>query len=463
MTEQVTSKPRRSLRMRLLALLLASVSGAWLVTAALSYFDARKELGKLLDAHLAQSAAMLLTQRRGAPEETGMEHAPVLHRYTVKVAFQIWEKGKILRLHSANAPDERLSQEEEGFSDVVIGEKRWRVFSAWTDDRTVLVQVAEEHYLRNEIVEDIAEHMLLPLLVTLPLLGALVWLMVTGAVRPLKRLGEDLARRAPGNLSPIDSVDAPAEISPLVDSLNFLFARVRDLMESERRFTADAAHELRTPLAGLRAQAQVAQGAANDEARRHALDQVITGCDRAARLVEQLLTLARLEPAELKERREPCDLAQVARDAVADAAPFALSRGVEIELDAPAPLSVPGTPELLRILTRNLIDNAVRYSPAQTFVGVAVSSGAGTLTVQDRGPGVPADERAKLGQRFHRVLGTGETGSGLGLSIVKRIAELHDARVEFGEGEGGTGLRVTVTFPGSAAAARIAQRAGRTP
>ena len=153
-----------------------------------------------------------------------------------------------------------------------MGGKNWRVFSAWTDDRTALVQVAEEHYLRNEIVEDIAEHMLLPLLVTLPLLGVLVWLMVTGAVRPLRRLGEDIARRAPGNLSPINSTDAPAEISPLLDSLNFLFARVSVLMESERRFTADAAHELRTPLAGLRAQAQVALAATDSGERQHALD-----------------------------------------------------------------------------------------------------------------------------------------------------------------------------------------------
>ena len=169
--------------------------------------------------------------------------------------------------------------------------------------------------------------------------------------------------------------------------------------------------------------------------------------------MEQLLTLARLEPAELKERREPCDLAQVARDTIADAAPFALSRGVEIELDAPAPLEVSGTPDLLRVLMRNLIDNAVRYSPPHSVVTVSVRTGARTLTVQDQGPGVPADERANLGQRFHRVLGTGESGSGLGLSIVKRIADLHDARVEFGDAEGGTGLRVTVAFPAAAAAA----------
>jgi len=448
-TDQASDRPRRpSLRARLLALLLAGVSVAWLVAAALSYLDVRKEVDKLLDAHLAQSAAMLVTNVGGEPEAIDTEHAPVLHRDTRNVAFQVWEHGKTLRLHSLNAPDQRLSARDEGFSDVELDGKTWRVFSTWTVDRKYLVQVAENRHLRNEIVEDIAEHMLVPLAIALPLLGLLLWLAVTRAVRPLNRLGKDIARRAPDNLSRIDADDAPAEVGPLLDSLNFLFARVSALMESERRFTADAAHELRTPLAAVKAQAQVARAAADDAERQRALDNVIAGCDRATRLVEQLLTLARLEPAEFQAGREPCDLAGIAREVVALLVPFALAKGVEIELDAPAPVEVSGTPELLRVLVRNLVDNAVRYSPRQGLVRVGVSSreGESRLSVINTGPGVPAEERAQLGRRFHRLLGTGESGSGLGLSIVKRIAELHRASVEFGEGENGRGLRVSVDF-----------------
>ncbi len=451
MTERVsdgTPARRPSLRGRLLALLLAGVAAAWLAAAATGYLDARKEINKLLDAHLAQSASLLVAQADLELEEIDADLLETTQQYSLKVAFQIWERGGTLRLRSASAPAERLAQVEHGFSDVKLRGKSWRVFSTWDSRRQHLVQVAEERRARDEIAEDIAEHLLAPLAIALPLLGIFLWLAVTRAVRPVKRLGDEVARRAPDNLSPLVSADAPSEVAPLLDNLNFLFARVTALMESERRFTADAAHELRTPLAAVKAQAQVARASLEDAERQHALDNVIAGCDRATRLVEQLLTLARLEPAELQARREPCDLAGIVREVVAALAPHALAKDVEIELDAPAPVEVSGTPELLRVLVRNLVDNAVRYSPARSIVSVALESGPGrrTLAVLDRGPGVPPEERASLGRRFHRVLGTGESGSGLGLSIVKRIAELHDASVEFGEGEHGRGLRVSVAF-----------------
>jgi len=439
---------RPSLRGRLLALLLAGVAAAWLAAAATGYHDAQKEINELLDAHLAQSASLLVAQADLEMEEVDTDQLPMTPHYSLKVAFQIWERGGVLRLRSASAPAERLSRVERGFSDVEVQGKAWRVYSTWDSRRQHLVQVAEERRPRDEIAEDIAEHLLAPLAIALPVLGIFLWLAVTRAVRPLKRLGKEVAGRAPDNLSPLSSGDAPSEVAPLLDNLNFLFERVSRLMESERRFTADAAHELRTPLAAVKAQAQVARASAQVAERQHALDNVILGCDRATRLVEQLLTLARLEPAELQARRVPCDLAAIAREVAAALAPSALAKGIEIELDAPAPVEVSGTPELLRVLVRNLVDNAVRYSPASSVVSVRLDSRAARITVLDRGPGVPAEERANLGRRFHRVLGSGESGSGLGLSIVKRIAELHDARVEFGEGEHGRGLRVSVAFAG---------------
>jgi len=437
-----------SLKQRLLLTLLGSIALVWLATAVFSYFDARHELDELLDAHLAQSASLLLAQTGHEPEEIDTEHMPLLHKRARGVAIQMWENGKTLRLHSANAPDHRLSRQDEGFSDALIAGKRWRVFSAWDGARRYLVQVGERYEARDEIAASLATNLLLPLLVALPLLGLLVWLNVARALRPLAALGRQVAGRDPGKLGRLDAGAVPAEVMPLVDNLNRLFERVAQLIENERRFTADASHELRTPLSALKTQAQVARASANDAERAHALDSVIAGCDRASHLVQQLLTLARLDPDESEARAETCDLQALARDAVAELAPFALSKRVEIDLAEGAALPVPGHAGLIAIVLRNLIDNAIRYSPegGSVHVRAARDRQTATLTVSDDGPGIPAEERDKVGQRFYRILGTEEYGSGLGLSIVKRIAELHGASLRLGGGEQGKGLSVTLRF-----------------
>ena len=301
---------------------------------------------------------------------------------------------------------------------------------------------------REEIAANLAKNLLLPLLFALPLLGLLVWLNVARALRPLAALGRQVARRDPGNLVTLDASEIPAEVMPLVENLNRLFERVAELIANERRFTADASHELRTPLAALKIQAQVARAAASAAERAHALDHVIAGCDRATHLVQQLLTLARLDPDERESKTASCDLQDLARAAVAELAPYALSRKIEIDLAEGAAVDATGHAGLIAILLRNLIDNAICYSPEGGSVHVRASGAkaVATLTVTDQGPGIPADERNKVGQRFYRILGTEESGSGLGLSIVKRIAELHGASVSLDDGERGEGLSVTVTF-----------------
>jgi two-component system sensor histidine kinase QseC len=375
-----------------------------------------------------------------------------LHKHARRVAFQIWENGNALRLHSAGVPAERMSARDEGFSDTLIGGKPWRVFSAWDEDKRYLVQVGERYDGRNEIALSIVKNLLLPLLFALPLLGLLVWLNVTRTLRPLAVLGRQVAARDPGNLRTLDAGEIPAEVQPLVGNLNRLFERVTELIANERRFTADAAHELRTPLAALKIQAQVARAAAGEAERAHALDQVIAGCDRATHLVLQLLTLARLDPVERESKTASCDLQDLARAAVAGLAQFAFSKTVEIDLAEGAAVEVKvkvkGHAGLIGILLRNLIDNAIRYSPegGRVQVRAAADAGVASFTVTDQGPGIPAAERGKVGQRFYRILGNEESGSGLGLSIVQRIAELHDTSVSLGEGEQGKGLSVTVKF-----------------
>jgi two-component system sensor histidine kinase QseC len=436
-----------SLKRRLLLGLLAVVAVVWLATAAYSYFDATHEINELLDAHLAQSASLIVAQVGHDLEEIDLEHAPKTDKRARRVAFQIWERGTILRLHSSDAPSSPFSRRQEGYSNATFGGKSWRVFSTWDAKRRFLVQIAERDEARREIAAGIATNLLFPLLFALPVLALFVWLSIDRAVSPLNRLGQEAERRKAGDLRPFAPERAPREVVPLVRSLNALFERVRRLLENERRFTADAAHELRTPLAAVKTQAQVARGAFDDRARQHALDGVIEGCDRAARLVDQLLTLARLEPDPAQPAKH-LELVDLAREVIAELAPLALAKDVDIELRGPGPASVKGHRELLSVLLRNLVENAVRYSPHGSSVNVdVVSSDEGaTLSVMDEGPGVTPDERARLGQRFYRVLGTGQSGSGLGLSIVRRIAEMHSARLRFEEGDG-KGLRVVVAFP----------------
>jgi two-component system sensor histidine kinase QseC len=435
-----------SLSRRLLLLSLAAVAIVWAAAAIVAIARVRHEAGELLDAHLVQAAAMLHARIGEDVDESELEHAPEVHRYARGLAFQVWEEGHKLRLHSANAPDTRLSPQDRGFSDAESGGRGWRVFSSVDRTGHVLVQVAEERRARDRIASSVAGALLLPMIVGLPVLGLMIWLALRSGLKPLVALGRDVAARDPDNLKPLDAA-VPREVAPIVESLNGLFARLERSIEHERRFNADAAHELRTPLAAVRAQAEVALRSTADAQRAHALRQVLAGCDRAARLVAQMLTLARLDPQRGLVGHTRVDLALAAREAVAAISPSGLERGVEVGLDAePAP--VVGDPALVAILLRNLLDNAIRYSPAGTTVDVRVRAveGGAEIAVADQGPGVPPPERERLGERFHRVPGQHESGSGLGLSIVRRIAELHHASLTFHDPPSGRGLEARVRF-----------------
>jgi two-component system, OmpR family, sensor histidine kinase QseC len=262
-----------------------------------------------------------------------------------------------------------------------------------------------------------------------------------------RALGRTLAVRPAHELQPVALGTAPREMLPLLDALNGLFARIAALLESERRFTSDAAHELRTPIAAIRAQAQVALGEADDALRGRALRQTLEGCDRATRLVDQLLTLARLE-AEPGAAEQRVDLGAVVQATLAELAPRALAKGQRIELDAASSCVVAGDPTLLGVLVRNLADNAVRYSPAGARIAVRVTRDQRTVALQvdDSGPGLAGEDLPRLGERFFRVPGSEESGSGLGWSIVRRIATAHGAQVSVGRSASLGGLAVQVRF-----------------
>lgn len=444
-----------SLQRRLLTLVLGLATLVWLGTALLTWFDVRHELDELLDGHLAQAAALLVVQQVGEMEDDGHAvDAPSLHRHAPKIAFQVFHEGR-LALRSANAPALPMVEPGEhfrsGFRSVRIGDTDWRVFATYGAERDIQVYVGEQQRSRASILWALLRGMLQPMAVALPLLALAVWWAVHRGMLPLRRLGTALARREPQALQPVVVDGATSEMRPMVDALNDLFGRIGALMESERRFTADAAHELRTPIAAIRAQAQVALAESDDALRRRALQATLQGCDRATRLVEQLLTLSRLETADAPALAV-LDLSELVRGVVGELAPKALAKQQRIELDAEPACRVQGQPTLLAVLVRNLVDNAVRYSPTGARVHVAVAShgSAVRLTVEDNGPGLANADLQRLGERFFRVVGSGQDGSGLGWSIVRRIAEVHRAQLSARRSAQLGGLAVEADWPPAA-------------
>ena len=437
-----------SLRRRLLLILCAAVLLAWGATALFTYFDARQQIGEMLDANLAESAGLIAAQMDHEIDNPTGRGVPRQYRQASKIAFQVWDRSAVLQLRSANAPPTRLSEHEEGFSDAMIDGTRWRIFSRRDERGHYVVQVGERFELRNELAQSVASHLLHPLAVALPVLAFLIWFGVNAGLLPLGAVARQVQRRAPDNLAPLGEQDVPREVSPLVQALNVLFGRLRVSFEQERRFTADAAHELRTPLAAVKTQAQVAL-AASGAARQQALSNVVLGVDRATHLVEQLLVLARLDPQASLPGAVPLALHELAASCIAEQAQAAAEKGVDLALESAEDTFVLGDRTLLSVLLRNLIDNAIRYSPAACEVEVIITRapGAITLRVTDNGPGIPEDERGRVFDRFYRVVGAVEDGSGLGLSIVKRIADLHRATTHLSQGSGGRGLTVEVSFP----------------
>jgi two-component system sensor histidine kinase QseC len=435
-----------------LALVLGVVTSVWLATVLLTWLDARHELDELLDGHLAQAAAILVVQQEEEVHEN--EHgldAPSLHPYAPKVAFQVFHEGRLV-MRSANAPLAPMASAgagfRSGFETVQLAGSSWRIFAAYGAQRDIQVYVGEESASRASILLAVLRSTLLPMGLALPLLTLVLWWAIHRSVAPMRQLGRSLERRRPDALETLVVDGAPKELIPMIDALNSLFNRIGMLLESERRFTADASHELRTPIAAIRTQAQVALAESDDGLRRHALKATLAGCDRAIRLVDQLLTLSRLEAAALPTQ-ESVDLAILARRVAADLAPKAIGKGqtVEVEVEPDLPCTVRANEALIGVLVRNLIDNALRYSPPQARVAVSVgrSDGALSFRVEDSGPGMSAADLGRLGERFFRVMGSGESGSGLGWSIVRRIAVVHDLEIDLTRPSRFGGLGVAIT------------------
>lgn len=434
---------RYSLRARLQALVLGTILLACAVLAATAYRNALVEADALFDEHLRQMAQAV---QQGVPlgwinPEEASEDAGI--------EVQIWgaDGYPLFRSPRSVLPGRAVL----GFSDIQSGGVRYRVYTLQTALQTV--QIAQDMSARDARARALAFRAVLPLLGITPMLMLVVGWIIGRALRPVQRMQRQVARRSADDLSPLPEQGLPDEVRPLVVELNALFARVQDTLQAQRHFVADAAHELRSPLTALRLQMQALQRAADEPAREVAVQRLRQGIERAIDLVAQLLVLARQESAP-ETQVQSVDLLALTREVLAECLPQAGARGLDLGVEQAEALTVPGQAEALRVLLRNLVDNAIKYTPGPGTIDVSLlrqPDGSTAWVVEDSGPGIPVAERARVFDRFKRGEGVADVpGSGLGLAIVEAAARQHGARVSLGESPRLGGLKVSVVFQAAA-------------
>lgn len=442
MTQPDATRPSPpSLRRRLLWLVLAAIALASLLQASSAYRTALKQADALFDEHLQEIARSV---RGGMPFGPGLEPGDPAYDFLV----QIWgpDGAQIFRSPRSQLP----AQAVLGFSDGVAGGVRYRVYSLQTPEQTV--QIAQDLDARQARARTIALQAVLPIALLAPLLMLAVWWLIDRSLAPVERTRRQVAARAADDLSPLPDADLPEEVLPLVQELNLLFGRVRLAFETQRNFVADAAHELRSPLTALKLQAQALRRPQDEAGREAAVARLNDGIDRAIDLVGQLLALARQEGDQQQTAgSRPIDLQDLVRQVVPELLPQAQARRIDLGLvqGENEPLQVQGQPEALHTLLRNLLDNAIKYTPdgGQVDISLALRDHSPCLFVEDSGPGLPESERERVFDRFYRVAGTNAQGSGLGLAIVKTIAASHGATVALDRSPRLGGLRCEVRFP----------------
>ncbi len=433
-----------SLRARLLWLLLAAILLTAGAQAVIAYRTALAEADEIFDYQMQQMAMSL---RPGLP--VGGE---LVDRFTTDdgdnfdFVIQVWTADG-LRVFQSTARAELPQRAVLGFSTVQARGTSYRLFSVATGSQ--VIQVAQDLAARRQMAGSLALRTVSPMVVMVPLLMLVVWWVVSASLAPVARVRRQVAARQADELGELNEEDLPDEIRPLVLELNLLFHRVRQAFEAQRNFVADAAHELRSPLAALKLQVQGLRRATDDAGRDLAVNRLSAGIDRATRLVEQLLVLARQQSGSaVGLKAVPIDLTALARLALADVAVQAMSRQIDLGLVHADQSVVMGQEEALRILMRNLLDNAIKYTPVGGTVNLAIHriDEQTLLTIDDSGPGIAPEDRKRVLDRFYRVAGADGNGSGLGLAIVKTIADLHQANLSIDHSESLGGLRVTVAF-----------------
>ncbi len=462
-----------SIRKRLLSLLMLIMVVVLILIALGNYFLDRGDVERHLDVLLGQSGLAFqalvgddMLHRDLPALQQKLDKIPVLSRSYVrpfddnninfieKFQFQIWDEyNHTLLVHSAHAPKEPLSNGKAGFSWITLKGQTWRVFTAKDPENHTVLNIAERDDVRAELGNIIAKDDFIIALLAFPLLALAIWIVISRSLAPVQSVSAEVASRVPGYLEPVSVKHAPAEIRALVDEINKLLLRLKRALDREKRFAADAAHELRTPLAALKAQVQLIiatqpKEPAFDEHSQRLLRIV----DRSSHVIEQLLTLSRIIPEDTDSFNDfaSVDIHKITTETLTLLVPQALEKSIELSLNCHEDkIMLDANATMLGILIRNLVDNAIRYSPLHSEVMVCLEKtvDAVILTVTDNGPGIPPELRSRVFERFYRILGTHTQGTGLGLAIVQQIASLHQAEVRLGAGHDGQGLSVIVVFP----------------
>ena len=502
-----------SLRQLLLVTLLSASMLIWGITAYINYRVTRDEVAALFDAELAQSGKVLLAFLDGLPQDSALEERLKLfqtntvsqdydrkiafqlksendglllrskaannfpgfgdkqsknedplwnvfnelletdafvHKYERKIAFQLWSKENGLLLRSESSPKFALSSSIRGFSEATFDDHLWRVFSITNTTGDYVIHVGQKEEIRAQLTDEISKQLVTQFLVGLPLLGVVIWFIVGYTLRPLNRLERALSKREASFLKPLYTKKLPKEVVPVVNEINNLFAQLEQAFEHERRFTADASHELRTPLAGLLTQAQVALRTTDEAVRKQALLRISQAVHRMTYMVQQLLTFSRIESGKEYLAKEITLVNREVIQVIAELEPVAHKKRIQIEFIEQDSIPIFANTQLITILVRNIIDNAIKYTPAEGNIMIYLEGSDKQLQfrVEDSGPGIPPDQYENSLKRFHRCVETAQTaqGSGLGFSIVERITTMYGAELALGVSQFG-GLKVTVIFP----------------
>lgn len=448
-----------SLRVRLLVSTLAVFAVAWLLVAFLVERSVQRQMFEQFDMQLEQQRQFLqvIVRHEAAEADVGafskdLDEANLqihFHGHRYVLGFRVWSPDGELLLKSEGVPELPLAQNEVGYSEIVVEGERWRTL-AGTDPETNYRMTVGYHVEDREVLANgIVHETLHPLSLTMMVLAMMLWYVVGHGLTPLKKLASEILGRHPLALHTVNLKSVPSEVQPLVLSLNALFRRLEEAFESYDNFTANAAHELRTPLSGLALQVEASLRATTETDRQHALKMVRRGVERACHIVEQMLDLARLGTLNDTVTRDSMALYPSCRTAVENLGPLARERDVEVILGGRTDVQVRGNSNLVEIMISNLVRNAILYSPrgARVVVETGHDEQHPYIIVEDSGPGIPAEMRGVVQQRFTRLPETGGEGAGLGLAIVRRIVDLHQGELEFTDRIEESGLRVIVTLP----------------
>lgn len=447
-----------TLQRRLIVAVLLAAPLAWLITIAGTYSRASHEINELYDTDMLRLAQQTLAISALIPPSATLLPTPAKTPSSANtgdaglgdLSVAIWRGAGAPLVLDPEAMQFPREGDREGFFESLVSGEPWRLVYLSDASNQTRIAVGQRIGERNDLVVAYIAGQIVPWLVGLPVLIALLIFAVRQAMRPVRDLSKQLERRRPDDATPLASSQVPGELKVLTDAMNGLLARVGTLIEQERRLTADAAHELRTPLAAVRAQWDVVQRTQDAAERRQAQESVTRGMERLDRLVSQLLTMARLDSANHADFGGSVDWRVVAEQAVGDCLWIADRRDVDIAVEWPEsgvlPLPMAGDESALTIMLKNILDNAIRYGPRHSRVRLTFS--ATDITVDDEGPGIAPDVLPRLGDRFLRAAGHEEAGSGLGVSIARRIAHNHGMNIRFAMREAAIdfepGLRVTI-------------------